>query len=667
MPAFANPYKIETVPALSFPTTTGPVGESGLSDKMGARCTGTINLAQAASYTFYLTASDGAKLYIDNTLRVDNDGLHGIQERSASVSLSAGAHDVRVDYYEETGTAGLKLEIAGGGITRVEIPASMWASPGIQIAYYQFDSSIMPPLAAMVPEKTQSITTINYPFSWGAFAGSGRTQDVAAVFEGFLTVPADNVYFFEVTSEDGSRFYIDDFLVVDNDGYHNRVALTGGRALRSGPHRFRLEYFARDGGCALQIQVWSSSLSKQIVPASWGSHVPTLHVPTDYATIGAAVSAAAANSMVWVAAGTYTGAGNKNLDLGGKNIALVSGGGPALTTLDAQNSGRLFNFVNHAQSGAVIDGFTLSRASNTTTGAGGAMAFGNSTLTVRNCYIEGNTSTGPGGALGFTGNSAPTFESCVLSGNHSNVGGGAIAADAGSHPVFVNCTVSGNFAGSYGGGAIASNGGQITIDRSILWGNYANTDGTEAWTADGASMVEFSCSDVRSPGVGGGGSEVFGPNTIISDPLFCVPAPGSQAPTTAGGYRVLGSSPVLTAGGACGSQIGARGAGCVTSVTAVDATPGYRATALEQNAPNPFNPETVIHFSLERGGRTSLRIFDVAGRLVTTLVDRDLPAGPQRITWRGRDGQGRPVATGVYFYVLRSGTEILTRSMVLLK
>jgi hypothetical protein len=665
MPTLSNPFKIETVPSLSFPTTNGTVGESGLKDKMAARCTGAINITTAATYTFYLTASDGAKLYIDNVLRVDNDGLHGIQERSGSVSLSAGPHDVRVDYYEETGTAGLRLEIAGGGMSRADVPASMWASPGVQIAYYQLDSNILPPLAALVPEKTQAITTINYPFSWGNFAGSGRSVNVAAVFEGYMTVPTDNIYFFEITSEDGSKFYIGDQLVVDNDGYHNRVAMTGGRALRAGPHKFRLDYFVRDGGCALTIQVWSSTLAKQVVPATWWSHLPTYHVPTDYATLGAAIAAAPTNSMVWVAAGTYTGTGNKNLDLGGKNLTLLGGGGPELTILDAQNSGRLFNFVNHTQTGAVIDGFTICHGSNTAT-AGGAMAFSGSTLTVRNCYIEGNMNTGKGGALGFSGTSSPTFDTCVISGNHSDTGGGAIFADAGSNPTLVGCTVSGNFTDTYGGGAYVANGGRITFDRTILWGNSATTDGGEAWTADASSTVSFSCSDVRSQGVGGGGSEVFSPDVMVSDPLFCVPAPGAQAPTTGGSYRVVGSSPVLGAG-ACGQRIGARGQGCTTTTTAVEETPLIRTIALEQNAPNPFNPETQIKFSTKSGGHVTLRIFDVAGRLVTTLVDRDLPAGPHSIMWRGLDDRNRQVATGVYFYVLRSAKDVLTRSMVLLK
>lgn len=665
MPSLSGPYKIVTVPVLSFPTSDGEVGESGLTDKVAARCTGTINVPQSATYTFYLTSDDGAKLYVDGTLRVNNDGIHTMRELSSSVSLSAGAHAVQVDYYDATGPAGLRLEIQGGPLSRSEIPAAMWTSPGVRIAYYQLDSTILPPLSAMAPEKTQLISTINFPFSWGTFSGSGRSQNVGARYEGYITVPSDNVYFFDLMSEDGSRLWIGDQLVVDNDGTHNRVSKTGGIALRAGAHKLRLDYFLREGGCALSLQVSSSSVSKQVVPASWLSHKNTVHVPLDYATIGAAIAAASSNSMVWVAAGTYTGSGNTNLDLGGKNLVLEGGGGSELTVIDCQNSGRAFSFANHSQPDATIEGFTICRASSGPNG--GAISFSNSTLLVRDCRIMGNATSGSGGAMAITGSSSPTFDGCVIAGNHAGAAGGAIHAESGAHPSFVGCTVSGNDAATVGGGADATNGATISFVRTILWGNASDTDGAEGWTGDATSTLEFSCSDVRSYYVGGSGIESFDASTIIADPEFCVPAPPAMSPTTGGGYRVANASPVLSAVTSCGGPIGAHGAGCGSATTAVTTSPGVAATVLEQNAPNPFNPETQIGFSLARGARTVLRIYDVAGRLVATLLDRDLPAGRHEVTWRGNDSRDRPVATGVYFYQVRSGGEVLTRSMVLLK
>ena len=670
MPALSNPFKVETVQTLSYASTSGQVGSSGLLDKVAMRCTGKLNLPTADTYTFYLTADDGAKLYIDGTLRVDNDGIHTMQERSASVSLSAGLHDVRVDYYDATGPSGLRLELRSSTIARAEIPGSMWTSPGVQVAYYQLDSSLLPPLAALVPEKTQLVTTVDYPFSWGTFAGSGRNVNAGAVFEGYMTVPSDGVYFFDLTSEDGSKLYIGDKLVVNNDGVHNRVSMTGGAALKAGSHKTRIEYFVREGGCALTVQVWSSSLTKRVIPASWWSHLTTYHVPTDYATISAAISAATANSMVWVAAGTYVGTGNKNLDLGNKSITLHGGGGADLTILDAENSGRVFRFVNHTQSAATIEGFTISRGNNTSGGIGGAMDFENSTLNVRSCNISGNTNPGSGGGVGITGSSSsPTFQDCVISGNRAGVAGGGIDVELGARPSFVDCTVSGNYAVTVGGGVHAIGSSSVSFTRSILWGNGAlTTAAADGWTADPTGTLSFTCSDVRMATVGGTGSETFSSNTIFNDPRFCVPAPASLAPTTTGGYGVAATSPVLGVASPCGPQIGARGQSCSVSITAVEAqAPGVSPALLEQNVPNPFNPSTRIEFTLLRAGRATLRVYAATGRLVKTLVDRDLPAGRQGATWDGLDDRHQRVATGVYFYQLRSGTIEETRNMVLLK
>jgi hypothetical protein len=74
--------------------------------------------------------------------------------------------------------------------------------------------------------------------------------------------------------------------------------------------------------------------------------------------------------------------------------------------------------------------------------------------------------------------------------------------------------------------------------------------------------------------------------------------------------------------------------------------------ALSQNRPNPFNPETVIPYSLAVDGRVTIRIFDVAGRLVRTLVDGRQPAGPHAARWDGRAERGGPLASGVYFYTV---------------
>ncbi|MBL0062177.1 MAG: T9SS type A sorting domain-containing protein [bacterium] len=84
--------------------------------------------------------------------------------------------------------------------------------------------------------------------------------------------------------------------------------------------------------------------------------------------------------------------------------------------------------------------------------------------------------------------------------------------------------------------------------------------------------------------------------------------------------------------------------------------------SLSQNYPNPFNPETVIEFALPNAGQTKLKVFDITGREVVTLVDEQLTAGNHRALF-----DGSRLASGVYFYSLRTANQSLTRKMVLLK
>jgi len=91
--------------------------------------------------------------------------------------------------------------------------------------------------------------------------------------------------------------------------------------------------------------------------------------------------------------------------------------------------------------------------------------------------------------------------------------------------------------------------------------------------------------------------------------------------------------------------------------------------ALHQNHPNPFNPTTTIGYEVPAGAeRVTLKVYDVAGRLVRTLVDRPAhAAGPASATWDGRNQRGERAVSGVYFYELTAGTARETRRMVLLK
>lgn len=101
--------------------------------------------------------------------------------------------------------------------------------------------------------------------------------------------------------------------------------------------------------------------------------------------------------------------------------------------------------------------------------------------------------------------------------------------------------------------------------------------------------------------------------------------------------------------------------------TGVDDAPVPGAFILAQNYPNPFNPSTTIAFMLPRPGPVALEIFDASGRRIRILASGHMGAGAHRVAWDGRDGAGRPAASGVYFCRLRAGDLRATKKMILLK
>ncbi len=105
--------------------------------------------------------------------------------------------------------------------------------------------------------------------------------------------------------------------------------------------------------------------------------------------------------------------------------------------------------------------------------------------------------------------------------------------------------------------------------------------------------------------------------------------------------------------------------GTVVSVPGEETTPPVNA--LRQNFPNPFNPVTNIELSLSVACHVSLRVYDISGRLVKTLVAEPRAAGTHRFAWDGLSDEGRECSSGVYFYEVVAGDFKETRKMVLMK
>lgn len=106
--------------------------------------------------------------------------------------------------------------------------------------------------------------------------------------------------------------------------------------------------------------------------------------------------------------------------------------------------------------------------------------------------------------------------------------------------------------------------------------------------------------------------------------------------------------------------------GWLEATTPVDVT-HLSLNLLHACTPNPFNPQTEISFEMGADAHATLRIFDVAGHHVKTLVNEHRTVGPHSVTWNGRDETGRSAAAGVYLYRFETGESVQTRRMTLVK
>ena len=254
-------------------------------------------------------------------------------------------------------------------------------------------------------------------------------------------------------------------------------------------------------------------------------------VPSEYATIQAAIDAAGTGDVVEITDGTYTGVGNKNLDFGGKAITVRSASGdPNACIIDCEQHGRGFYFHSGEDPNSIVSGLTITNGDVVSSGVGGnyggailcknasrptvlscilsensaslgggVYCYSESNLTLSNCTISGNSAEAVGGGV-FGSRSDPTLSNCIivknssgkgggvggeysnlnmlnclLSGNLANSGGG-VSIDFYSNPILTNCTITGNIASSEGGGVICLRSDPAFYNCTVN-GNLAGSTG----------------------------------------------------------------------------------------------------------------------------------------------------------------------------------------------
>lgn len=361
---------------LSFgPTSSAWPGlPSEFKDRFQSRHTGFIRIPEDGVYSFHLVSDDGARLWLDGAPLVDNDGNHAARERSASRTLVAGDHSLRVDYYDSTSTSELTIHWTRPDGVREPVPASVlfhdvpqgelrpsvWLSNppdgarlpretplvlsadaadfdgavvevsylangmrvgvgaghgwrctwtpaatgvcsvaacalddsgnartsamarvafseppayfahGLRSDFFELPSSRtnLPDFATMDSVASFSVPCVDFPATADAWAGfpEARVDRFGCVFSGFLDAPETGWYTLRLKSDDGSRLFVDDARVVDNDGQHGFSEKSGAIHLERGFHRLRLEYYENAGDAGLRISWSGPSFPMETVP-----------------------------------------------------------------------------------------------------------------------------------------------------------------------------------------------------------------------------------------------------------------------------------------------------------------------------------------------------------------------------------------------------------------
>ena len=258
------------------------------------------------------------------------------------------------------------------------------------------------------------------------------------------------------------------------------------------------------------------------------------------------IDAAVPGDTVLVLDGTYTGAGNKNLDYDGKDISVRSENGPANCIIDCEGSGRGFYLCKGETENAVIDGLTVTGGNATTASIDCRLG---SRPMIMNCIVTGNVGLVGGGITCGT-DSDSTIVNCVVVGNTATNIGGGLRFYACS-PTIVNCTIADNTAANGGGGVLCVNGASPAIVNCVVWGNSAPT-GSQIALHESSVLVVSYC-DVQggaaAASLESGCVLTWGDGNIDADPLFVDPDGPDDDPNTWGDndYRLNPGSSCIDA------------------------------------------------------------------------------------------------------------------------
>lgn len=244
-----------------------------VTDAGGLTNTKSVDILPRKSTISHTTSPAGLQLLLDGqpvATPFSDLGVEGIQRTIGVVSpQTVGGITYTFSHWQHGGAASQTIITPENDVTYTAVFTSTLRDPenpantvnGLEYSYYQGAWSVLPDFNTLTPAETGNVANFD-------LSPRNREDDYAFRYTGYIDIPADGNYTFYTSSDDGSRLYIGNTLVVDNDGLHATREASGSIGLKAGKHAITMAFFEHLGSAVLTVSYSGAAISKRVIPSS---------------------------------------------------------------------------------------------------------------------------------------------------------------------------------------------------------------------------------------------------------------------------------------------------------------------------------------------------------------------------------------------------------------
>jgi hypothetical protein len=260
---------------------------------LACRWTGFVVIHVPGEYTFTITSDDGSMLWIKDQQLIDNGGLHNMESKSGSVTLTTNYHRLRMEHFQHKGGAGAILEYKGADSNNEQVvipkvhlrkaagePFVINVNAGLKESVFAFGQNPanggdltynMPLYNGRTPDMTAVVSFVNYAETGNTWGGYSWGEQYATRWSGSIVAKRGGTYTIQIGSDDGSTLWWEagSQPIIDNGGLHGFQSKSAQQSMSSGtPYAITLDYYQDTGdkGCKLSYSGPDTDNSMNIVP-----------------------------------------------------------------------------------------------------------------------------------------------------------------------------------------------------------------------------------------------------------------------------------------------------------------------------------------------------------------------------------------------------------------